>query len=668
MITNIISQKYVAAVLLSAALCFGVFFAAPQSAAATAFDSQDEMRAHIAELLQMIAALQEKLEARQKNTFFTVAENQITNFADDSEQEVFEVDWLMQNEDVYVNSARMYVKPDARNKKTKPWNVFESAVLYVDGVALGSTDLQDKTKWRLHKNTGRYIFDVFEGNVRIDASTTPEFVIELTSTAPHNNDSWLVGIPFRGVTLWNASAGEHSVGRAMQYAVMHFGKKDVSDGVAELSISESTDNPEAMVFEVDEDDESDELFVLGFQIEEENGVGVTIEDMRFEVEVESNNLPSVSLGEVIEEAVLYHRGTEVAAMHIFSNTSKAGQFVFGNIGVDIEAYETEDFSVKLKVAGSDNYAGSARVYIEFDSVLEAEDENGYDEDDMVISGTAEGNWHTLLSGGAVVEVTDIDTAVEDVNGDVAGGNRGVFEIELEVTAFGDDIYILNSYSAKDGSIQVAVLDSSEDEADGDLVVDIHSSADTENGFIRVDKGSTESIEISVTFEPEEDGAYHVELTKLPYVIGSVGGSVSYTHVIGGRSDTLLLDASENAAVYTAADITEIYVERDDADESSAIATVSLEDGSVLSDIEIVYPSGNYKAALYVAAVLKKEYGFDFSEFDRAVDRANYLKSYVTIDTPSGQVEGVSVSVINYTQAAAILLAIEEVIDRLIEGL
>lgn len=213
-----------------------------------------------------------------------------------------------------------------------------------------------------------------------------------------------------------------------------------AEEVAELDITDSSDNPDATTLLIDDaDDESDEYEVFMFEIEEKNGVDVTVEDLTFTV----TTTGETDEAEVVEEMILYHGSTELDS----DSVPTGGVVTFENLGIEIDADSTEEFTIAMIFKGAD-YAGLASdVKVELTSIDDAEDARGYDEGDMTIGGEGlESNVHTLRTVVPVVSDTSFDNDRNEA------GDAGTISFEFTIGAEDDDYdFAVANKAAVDGT-------------------------------------------------------------------------------------------------------------------------------------------------------------------------------------------------------------------------
>lgn len=327
--------------------------------------------------------------------------------------------------DVEINRVDVYAAEDGAASEDAE-DYFVEASLWVDGDKVATLDVDD-----FHQDDHN-VLGLAGDDYRLRFSSLdlvfsdgdePEF--QVAFEVVNNLDSadlatdWDVEVDsIRYVDGQGFTDSEDSIGVADTF---DFDEEEM----AELDISESTDNPDSTTLKIDDgDDESDEFTVFIFEIEEENGVDVNVDEMTLTITTTGN----VNEGEVVDEAILYHGSTELAS----ENVNNGGVVVFENLDVDIAGDATEEFSLGLIFNGSDDAGTTTDVTVAFTSLDEAEDANGNDEGDMTITGTPSSETHDLRT--VVPEVSDTSFEVDRNE----AGDAGTISFTFTVGAEDDD--------------------------------------------------------------------------------------------------------------------------------------------------------------------------------------------------------------------------------------
>jgi peptidoglycan hydrolase-like protein with peptidoglycan-binding domain len=330
--------------------------------------------------------------------------------------------------DVEIDRIDVYLEEDASGAESNdPEDYFVEATLMVDGEEVATIDVSDfdEDDYTVVAVGGgdeqRLRFSslglVFENNDKPEFEVSFEVVSNIDTadlgvnwTAQLDNIRFVDGEGFTGSEVVTTV-----------YEAFGFGTEETAD----LDISEASNNPEATTLKIDDgDDESDEFTVFVFEIEEENDVNTTIQEMTFTVDTQGSTTES----DVIDEVILYMGSTELAS------ESGSSSVKFENLDIVIDGNSTEEFSIAMIFRGAEDHGLVSSVEVTLTSIDEAEDANGNDEAEMNIDGetTTASEVHALRT--VVPEVTATSFTTEKSEND----ETGVASFRFTVGAEDDD--------------------------------------------------------------------------------------------------------------------------------------------------------------------------------------------------------------------------------------
>lgn len=430
---------------------------------------------------------------------------------------------------------------------------FTEAQLWVDGEEVASLDVDEfddddyNTFVTGTTNDDEFRLRFTNLGLVFEDEDEPEFVLGLV--AANNIDSadlsadWIAALPVDAIRFVD---GEGFTGEAPTAALSDsFGFDE--EETAELQLSESSDNPDASTLEVDKDDQTDDVEVMVFEIEEENGVDVTIDEIRATIVALSSTSAALAEDVVIASARIMNGSDELAS----ENVPSTGIVDFENMDLEIDADGSVELSIELTFEDADDvnvaYDDGTTVQITAISIQEADDENGNDEGDMTISGSPDSNVHTLREDGLSVSLKSEDTTAVENDDQTNADDEGEFELVFEVTAFGDDVYLPFGASATTdltSGFEFSILDNnnavvatttgftvSVDVADGD--------AEETNSY-KVNEGSTEEFTLGITFNPGSADSYKVRLDTINFASSDVATATEAQDVSDQDIDTAKL--------------------------------------------------------------------------------------------------------------------------------
>jgi len=451
--------------------------------------------------------------------------------------------------DVEIDRIDFYLEVDDGSAVSEDADdYFTEAQLWVDGKEIASLDVDDFDE------------DDYTGNVRDGSNTDeeyrlrfsnlglayqdgnePEFVLALV--ADTNLDStdlggdWWVALPEDGIRFVD---GEGFTGKYPSSAVEEkFGFEQEETG--KLRISSSPDNPDQAVIEVDTEDRTDNVEVFVFEIEEENGVDVTIEDITVTVTTTGEDDEEV----VVAEATLFHGSNELDSQSV----PTGGKVDFENIDLEIAGDETVELTVELSFEDTNDgkaYSDGTQVQVAYTS-LNAEDEHGNDEGDMTLSGSARSEQHSLNSKGFNVVLVGYDNDTLANDDTKTDDDKGEMKLTFELTAFGEDLYLPAGVSATasdaTSAFAVSILKDGTAEttfAANSLTLSV-SAADSnieETHSYYLAEGETEEFTITAIYDVAASGFYTLRLDKIKYT-DTDKAALSSSEASGGQGVTSL---------------------------------------------------------------------------------------------------------------------------------
>jgi len=442
---------------------------------------------------------------------------------------------------ISVNRVDFYIEETGSGSSNAD-DYFQSATLSVDGEEIGTVDVSDWTEddYDVVTDDGVDEFRIrFSGLKSVFADgDNPKFAISFEANGSIDTtdqaSSWLVETATDSIRFvdGNGFSTEDGVNLTETFGVD-------SEDVAKLSVQASSNDVEATTIETSTTDTTEKVPVFTFEIEEENGVDATINDMT--VTITALTAAGLGVGEatVFSDAYLYEGSTLLGS----ESVATGGVVQFTDIGLDIGANDTAELTVKLTVADASDFAEGDTVSVTIagsTDIDDATDANGNDEGDMTLTGTATSETHQLRSSGIIV-VFDSSSYLKTTS-DTSGIDETVqFTLEFDVTAFGADMYIdktCSDSSAPDTTLYVtAVAVSLDGDADGSSTTctDFDSTGDEGTNAFEVLEGQTEHFTVTVLGLGGEAGTlgtavtYTARLESIAYVsTADAGGDTVYS--------------------------------------------------------------------------------------------------------------------------------------------
>lgn len=301
----------------------------------------------------------------------------------------------------------------------------------------------------------------------------------------------------------------------------------------DLQVSEGDDAiNDARSIAVDEDDDTDGVEILSFEVEVDGDSDLTIDDISVDF-----TAVGAGVGEIINSVELVVDGDAIATETVSSTTVTSRTIDFDNVDWTLGAGESAEVTVVVDVndlhdatfTAGDTLAADVNPD---DAGWSVEDEEGEDVAASDKSGSASSETHSFFADGLNIANGEADAPdTEDTNGDTAGGKRGLYTISFEVTAFGDTIYIPTGATSATSSVQQSGVAYAIEKSDGTQIAlngvglasttaAVSSTADTSGGYFVIDEGETETFELSLTLTPTADGFFRAQVHGVNFNVGS----------------------------------------------------------------------------------------------------------------------------------------------------
>lgn len=430
--------------------------------------------------------------------------------------------------DAEISRIDVSASSSAGNSELDPWDVFETLSLWVDGDMIAEVDASDEDDY-LDEDDGTLRFSGLD----IVAMEEEEVEITLAATFQSNLDGVSDGegweFAFETVRFFDADgvatteeASDFELGDAVTVTVDEAGFED------ELVAKSATSDPDAATLKVEDDSKSDWYTVFIFDLDTDDSINdITVNEMIVTVTTNGVTPSAAGYDDLVDDAELVIDGVTIDDVTIGGTSASEGAATL-TFDVDgdavIEAGERVQAELKLKFKALASAEEGATIQASISASDTTVDAEGAD--DLAgnqISGAATGEQHTLRTSGieAAPEANDATvTVVDEANNDYA-----TFEIEVEVTAFDQDVFI----PIKSASTTWKIVDgNSADLVTSDTAsttVVITSSAEeggAANAFFEINEGETETVTVTVTYTPGQTAPVSARLQLLTFVFDETG--------------------------------------------------------------------------------------------------------------------------------------------------
>ncbi len=423
----------------------------------------------------------------------------------------------------------------------KPWRSFDSVSLWRDGEKIAEEDANSESDW---SDQGSDVYRMrFTGLDEVfQEGDTAKFTVAVdVSDSIDNSDldqTWKVWVPASGVRAMDGAGIDQYTGSDTQYET--FNVESISSNT-EMKLSTNSSNPDASTIRVDENNKTDDVTVLVFDVEAQDGA-ITLNDI-----VIFATTSTSALNTLFSDFTLEIDGKQFSDWRYDEDKNLSTQTSADSDGDTQSAwihFPLEDNDDEFTIAKDDKVTVKLMVdfkklnangdTVEFD--VTGTERNAWDVDDaqgdMLAtskrSGTANGEEHALLTEGIFAEIVSTDASVRTIS----NGTQDVadFEIVFDVTAFDNTFYVASTvanalvYHIERNNVSIGTASTT--------ASSLTSTAPEEStGNWRVDDGSTETFTFTVTVNPDLTGSYRAVLDQVKYSKSNTGTVNDLSHQV-----------------------------------------------------------------------------------------------------------------------------------------
>jgi hypothetical protein len=394
--------------------------------------------------------------------------------------------------------------------------VTEVAIM-LDGKKLGSLDVDEADE---DDDVFSFRFTGLKGIIRED-DTAELYVV---ATAVDNIDSddtavvLTVDVPADGIRAVDGTGISETYVTAGEVDAESFSIEEAE--VGDLDLTEGEDNPEASVVSVDDEDDTDEVTILEFDLEA-NDSGVVITDLPVGLVTSENE----GVDGPVKRVMLVMDGETLDTVSIPASAGTSYQALFEDIDVELDENDTATFQVVVDLNDTDvtTFATGTTLYATTtgsNAAWDVEDDQG---EEVTPDGSVTGELMTFHEDTVEAELVSA-TASRIFTADDAGeADQAQFKIKFDVTALGEDMYIdrtvtggqLDGVGAAGSGFQWATTS---DSTTGTSTSASISAADSDSSdtttLYKINEGDTRTFTLTVTATASQDGYVGVQLTGI----------------------------------------------------------------------------------------------------------------------------------------------------------
>lgn len=406
---------------------------------------------------------------------------------------VMDIKFDVEDGDVQVSRVDLGFTSGNGNNEQDPWDVFSEISLWNDDERIARVDTSEEDNWEEDVPVNgdyRLRFTGLKWIVRED--DTANLTVKVTTLGNINgtNDGevWDIFVPDNGIRATDSEKSTIYTGDGNEIVVIDI---DESGSEDELVVKHSDADPDATTLQLKDDTRSGFIKVFAFDLDTDDSTqDIEIRKLPIELTVSSGTVNTF-----IRDARIKVDGKTYTKKTITDGSTNTMLFEFnrGEFVIDGGDRVTVEVEVEFKALGDANEGTTIYGEVDLSGIVAKGSENL---DSNQVSGSAIGETHVMRTKGIIGAVDGKSASVTSVDG--SNNDYATYSIEVEVTAFGQDVYI-----PTDVAIAITYqLENGSGGAIGDTGTAVLSSSAREQGnYFRISEGDTETITLDVTYKP-----------------------------------------------------------------------------------------------------------------------------------------------------------------------
>jgi Putative peptidoglycan binding domain len=399
--------------------------------------------------------------------------------------------------------TRMDIELVGTGDETDPWDTFETIGLMVDDEVVAEMDATDEDEY-LDEDDGTVRFSGLD----IVAMEDEEVVVTVFATVQNsvdgtdNGEAWTVDVlNVRFVDGDDVTSTEDFTATAVGFSIEEAGDED------EIIVKTSSSDLDASTIKVEDDSKSDWVTVFVFDLDTDDSEN----DISIDLLPVSVTVGTGTYADLVDDAQLVIDGTTIdsTSADVTDGATAVIDFdVDGDVVVEAGERVKAELQLRFKALEPGNEGATVQGKVTSTNSGNIDAEGA---DDINGSGSANGDEHQLLTAGIFAEIvsTDVDTK----NGPGGDDTLGEFIIKFDVTAFEDDYYLSATNTA---AYDVSILQAGTASSTAVKSIAISSTAAKNNNAYLIADGDTETVTLTITFEPGFAANYSALLNSVDF--------------------------------------------------------------------------------------------------------------------------------------------------------
>lgn len=378
---------------------------------------------------------------------------------------------------------------------------FDSTALSVVEVSRNNSDF---SLWTTEPN-----FSNDNGTIEFGGGSPTPFtgyadVIQITFQALQTGTTTVI---YSGVRIIAADGLGTNIAQSSPPSTIIVGSEDVGDS-DELVVKSSNRDFDSYTIGVDSDRTSDNYPVFIWQLDASDSPNnITVHNVVVTVELSSSTYEAI-----VDDATLVVNDLRFNDIVVNNGDSSIATLDFDTDGLlSVGAGEIKEAELWLRFNALELGNEGATVQ----AITQAANYSAEGIDDLALSqlfGSAAGDTHTLRTQGIEVFPGSTSAVMTSVDGD--GNDYATFEIEVEITAFEQDVYISTN---PDVSIDFSLQDGAGSPVPiGQQTAVLTSSADEVGSYFEIPEGQTETLSLQVTYQPGTTQSARLRLNSISF--------------------------------------------------------------------------------------------------------------------------------------------------------
>lgn len=443
---------------------------------------------------------------------------------------VMEIKFDVEDGDIQVSRVDLGFTPEGSNNEQDPWDVFSEVSLWNDDERIARVDASEEDNWEEDApSNGDYRLRFTGLKWIVREGDTANLVVKVTTEGnikgANDGEAWDIFVPENGIRATDSEKSTIYAGDDDETVTVDI---DESGSEDELVVKRSDEDPDATTLQLKDDARSGWMKVFAFDLDTDDSTeDIEIRKLPIELTVSSGTVNTF-----MRDARIKVDGKTFTKKVITDGSTNTMLFEFNRGEFVIDAGDTATVEVEVEFKALAEANEGVTLYGEVDTsgiVAKGSENLGGSQ----LSGSATGETHVLRTKGIIGAVDGKSASVTSVDG--SDNDYATYSIEVEVTAFGQDVYIPTNvataitYQLESGS--GAVL--------GDTGTPILSSTAREQGsYFRISEGDTETITLEVTYKPGvSTTAARLQLLTIEFAGSAIAPNQSWSAVPANDYET-----------------------------------------------------------------------------------------------------------------------------------